>query len=209
MAIPLPAKAPTPPATDEPATITRADYGKLTDAAGADMESSHAPLLAGMQERDAVQTPPTQPTQTTAQANMQQGEQITQPQTVQMRNLNAPDAATGGGGGGGEAEADTAMDTAGSGTAEEVGEGLDAAGTALEATGIFAWLGALLQLGGTVAEGYGAYSLGKSAYDDITGKGQGTPAQQENLPHAPSSHVGTLALVSNSAMDQPSYAGSW
>ena len=98
--------------------------------------------------------------------------------------------------------------TATGGADEAVGEGLDVAGAALEATGIFAWLGALLQVGATATEAYGAYSLGKGIYDEATGKDDGKDAPQEALPNKPIPSA-PMSIISNTALSQPSFSGSW
>jgi len=113
----------------------------------------------------------------------------------------------GGGGGGDDDGADIGADVGEGEGDEAAGDALDVAGGFLEATGIFAWLGGLLQVAGTAAEGYGAYQLGKGIYDDVTGKGQEVPDPQATPK--PPSYVGSIAITTNSALDRPSFSGSW
>ena len=80
--------------------------------------------------------------------------------------------------------ASTAVDAASTAVEEGSTAALEGLGGLLDATGIFAPLGFLLNIGGAIAGGYGLYEAGKSIYDEVKGPDK-SDIPQITVPKAP------------------------
>ena len=109
-----------------------------------------------------------------------------------------------------DAGADAIGDTAGE---EGAVAGLEGVGTALDATGVFAPLGALFNLAGLAVEGFTAYEAGKGVVDwvkdDVLGHGANAP--QVGIPHPRKtiSQQGLMVIPTTDSIDTQQTVMGW
>lgn len=109
-----------------------------------------------------------------------------------------------------DAGADALGETAGE---EGAVGGLEGVGTALDATGVFAPLGALFNLAGLAVEGFTAYEAGKGVVDwvkdDVLGHGANAP--QVGIPHPRKtlSQQGLMVIPTTDSIDTQQTVMGW
>ena len=91
--------------------------------------------------------------------------------------------------------------------------GLEGVGTALDATGVFAPLGALFNLAGLAVEGFTAYEAGKGVYDwvkdDVLGHGEGAPQIRIPHPQKTLAQQGLMVIPTTDSIDTQQTVMGW
>jgi len=109
-----------------------------------------------------------------------------------------------------DAGADAIGETAGE---EGAVGGLEGVGTALDATGVFAPLGALFNLAGLAVEGFTAYEAGKGVVDWVKDDvlGHGAKAPQVGIPHPQKtlSQQGMMVIPTTDSIDTQQTVMGW